>query len=74
MNKDFIKNLRQIQKIGYVFSVLIGLIILIQQGWFGIFLALLVFVFLCIANYLSTQFFISVIDLLMKIEENTRKD
>ena len=57
--------------LGTALAVLIGLITFVPGEPFVGILVALIFIF---ANYISTQFFISVIDLLIKIEKNTRNN
>lgn len=70
MNKKFVSNLKLLQIVGTIVAILFGLITMGVSG--NPILGILLAVLLVFANYMTTQFFISVIDLLIRIEEHTK--
>ena len=72
MNKQFLSSLKRLQTVGTIVAMLFGLTIMgmSENPVVAIFLTFL----LVLGNYVITQFFISVIDLLIRIEQNTRGD
>ena len=78
MYSQFVKILRIIQKLGFIASVILAGL---YSSYFSLFTdknILLIIPFLilsiifCLANYITTQTVIAVIDLLNRIEHNTR--
>jgi hypothetical protein len=82
MYSRFVKILKFIQILGYVGVLIIGSIYvtilppiispLFGLGTLDTILFLVYLIFLCLVNYIGTQTIISVIDLLNRIEINTR--
>ncbi len=73
--KGLISTLEILKFVGFVFVALYSLFILTFAGLYGqlgLILALTSFVIGCISVYVTTQVLIAIIDLLSRIEENTR--
>ena len=70
MNKQFLSNLKRLQTVGTIVVMLFGLGLMGMSGN-PVVAIFLTFLFV-LGNYVITQFFISVIDLLIRIEQNTR--
>ncbi len=77
MYSRFVKILKLSQILGYVGVLIIASIYTTfvpawSFGIYGTILALLYIIFLCLANYIGTQTIIAVVELLNRIESNTR--
>jgi hypothetical protein len=77
MYSRFVKILKFIQILGYIGVLIIGSFYVKRMAPFGLgtpytILFLVYLIFLCLLNYIGTQTIISVIDLLNRIEINTR--
>ena len=70
MNKQFLSSLKRLQTVGTIVVMLFGLGLMGMSGN-PVVAIFLTFLFV-LGNYVITQFFISVIDLLIRIEQNTR--
>lgn len=74
--KGLITTLKILQFVGYVFVALYSFVLVALfsgfYGQFGGILALISFIIGCISVYVTTQVLIAIIDLLSRIEENTR--
>ena len=77
MYSQFVEILKFLQILGYVGVLIIaGIYTTFLPAWsfgiYGIIIALLYVTFLCVTNYMVTQTIIAVINLLSRIEINTR--
>ena len=77
MYSQFVEILKFLQILGYVGVLIIaGIYTTFLPAWsfgiYGIITALLYVTFLCVTNYMVTQTIIAVINLLSRIEINTR--
>ena len=74
MYSNYVNLLKILQKVGYVIAVIYSFVWGISNfGNIGFVFSPLIAIVLCFSNYIGTQGFIAIVDLLNSIEANTRK-